>query len=326
MLGRKIIFAWLIFCVIAAVLVVGCSSPKNATSNAASNAPLPPLASMLHDFPSLQQTNIQADTAIVPSSPRKRIPTLREQMQIFENKQASTDKKIDSVAQELSAVKNEVEVLKNSFSGTFQPKATAKPGISSKSRDEDAEILSDEDTPKSNTKPVIKPKSVKPKAVLPKKTIARKEEVNNEDEIKPDEKPKKTSELPKTDTAKNPAKPGALYHSAMSLISKKQYEEAINLLNETLKTEKNSETLSNTYYWLGESYFGTSKFDQAISNFQKVLTYKNSTKLDDSQLMIAEAYQRLGRNDEAKKAFQKLVDYYPTSEFVPRAKKMLQKL
>ncbi len=323
MFGRKIIYAWLLFCIIAAVLVVGCSTPKPA---AASNAPLPPLASMLHEFPSLQQSNQQADTASAPVSPRKRIPTLREQMQVFENKQANTDKKIDSVARELSTVKNEVEVLKNSVSGTFQPKVTAKPGIASKSKDEDEEILSDEESPKTITKPIVKPKPVKPKEIVPKKTIARKEEVKNEDEIKPDEKPKKAAEQPKTDTAKNPVKPGTLYHSAMSLISKKQYDEAINLLNETLKTEKNSETLSNTYYWLGESYFGTSKFDQAISNFQKVLTYKNSTKLDDSQLMIAEAYQRLGKNEEAKKAFQKLVDYYPTSEFVPRAKKMLQKL
>ncbi len=323
MFGRKIILAWLAFCIIAAILVVGCSAPKSASSV---NAPLPPLASMLHELPPLQQSISQSDTITVQSAPRKRIPTLREQMQVFENRQAVTEKKIDSVAKELSTVKTEVEVLKNSVSGTFQPKSSAKAGLSSQTNDDSDEIVSDEVAPKAKTKPTVKTKPIKPKETALKKTIATKEEVKNEDVIKPDEKPQKQAENTKNDTATKPVKPGSLYHSAMNLISKKQYDQAIILLNETLKTEKNPETLANSFYWLGESYFGTSKFDQAISNFQKVLTYKNSTKSDDAQLMIAESYQRLGKKDEAKKAFQKLVDYYPTSEFVPRAKKMLQRL
>lgn len=322
MFGRKIILAWVLFCILAAILVVGCSAPKSASGN----TPLPPLASMLHELPPLQQGISQTDTAVVPSAPRKRIPTLREQMQVFENRQTVTEKKIDSVAKELSTVKTEVEVLKNSVSGTFQPNSTAKAGLSSRTNDDSDEIVSDEVAPKVKVKPIAKPKPIKPKEATPKKPIAVKDEVKTEEVIKPDEKPQKQTENTKNDTATKPVKPGSLYHSAMNLISKKQYDQAIILLNETLKTEKNPETSANSFYWLGESYFGTSKFDQAISNFQKVLTYKNSTKSDDAQLMIAESYQRLGKKDEAKKAFQKLVDYYPTSEFVPRAKKMLQRL
>jgi TolA-binding protein len=322
MLGRKFIIFWLIICIISAVLVVGCAAPKPIVQS--NNVPLPPLASMLREFPAVQPNNSLQDTTV--SLPRKKIPTLREQMQIFENHQTSTDKRIDSVARELSTVKTEVEVLKNSVSGTFQPKSTAKAGIPSKKFEETDEILPDEVSPKSQNKPSVKSKLPLPKEIIPKKTIAHKAEPKIEDEIKPDEKTKKTVESTKTDTASKQSKAGSLYHAAMNLISKKQYEEAIGLLSESIKTEKNLETLANSYYWLGESYFGTGKFDQAIPNFQKVFSFKNSTKIDDAQLMIAESYQRLGRNEEAKKAFQKLVDYYPASEFVPRAKKMLQRL
>ena len=323
MFGRKIIITWLIICILTAIVVVGCATPKQV----ASQAPLPPLASMLREMPSLQAIVSQQDTEL-PSPSKRKILTLREEMQRFEDRQTLTDNKIDSVAKELSTVKTEVEILKNSVSGTYEPNSTAKPGISQKIRHETNEILSDEVAVKSPAKPQPKQPTNHNKLNenTPKKTIFRKEEPKDEEIIKPDEKPKKQAEPTKTDTATKPTKPGSLYHSAMNMISKKQYDEAIGLLSEVIKSEKNPETLANSYYWLGESNFGTGRFDQAIFYFQKVNTFKNSTKLDDSQLMIAESYQRLGRNDEARKAFQKLVDYFPTSEYVPRAKKMLQRL
>lgn len=323
MFGRKIIITWLIICILTAIVVVGCATPKYAESH----VPLPPLASMLREMPSLQVVVSQQDIES-PTPSKRKILTLREEMQRFEDHQTITDNKIDSVARELSTVKTEVEILKNSVSGTFEPKSTAKSGIPNKAKTENNEIVSDEvayKTPmKSSPKQPIKHN--KPIEIHQKKSISQKVEPKDEDEIKPDEKLKKQAESTKTDTASKPIKSGSLYHNAMNLISKKQYDEAIGLLSEVIKSEKNPETLANSYYWLGESNFGTGKFDQAIFYFQKVNTFKNSTKLDDSQLMIAESYQRLGRNEEARKAFQKLVDYFPTSEYVPRAKKMLQRL
>ncbi len=321
---------------VCAAFAVGCSTPKTSQTR----HPLPPLSSMIPPpqaaSPAVTDTPA-ADSAI--AVPRKRLLTLREQMQRLEDRQSVGEEKIDSALREISSVRKDVELLKNSVSETYQPKSTAKAGkpVIAAKRDDD-EILPDDpaemfpgkkapqDAPKSTVK---KEKKAKPIKKLIPKIVSSSEDLT--DEIKPDEKPKKQADAkPDAKTEAKPdstkVKPGSLYHSALNLISKKQYEEAIPLLLETLKTEKSTEVLSNSYYWLGESYFGISKYDQAIFNFQKVISYKNSSKLDDAQLMVAESFQRLGRNEEAKKAFQKLVDFFPTSEFVPRAKKMLQKL
>ncbi|MBK9249299.1 MAG: tetratricopeptide repeat protein [Ignavibacteria bacterium] len=309
-----------------AAFVVGCSTPKPPHTR----HPLPPLSTMLPSSQTITGTDAAAQETIV-SAPKKRLLTLREQMQRLEDKQSAGDGKIDSALREISSVRKDVELLKNTISETAQPRSTAKAGkaIIAPDPDED-EILPDDiiDKPVSKKTPAFAPKSRKfteTKSKPIKKIIPNKESSseNLADEIKPDEKTKILTES-KPDSTK--VKPGSQYHKALNLISKKQYDEASTLLLEILKTEKSPEVLSNSYYWLGESYFGISKYDQAIFNFQKVIRYKNSSKLDDAQLMVAESYQRLGRNDEAKKSFQKLVDFFPTSEFVPRAKKMLQKL
>jgi len=334
-----------------AAVVVGCSTSKTAQTR----HPLPPLSSMIAPPPvATQAAPATADTPTDTAAavPKKRLLTLREQMQRLEDRQSVGEEKIDSALREISNVRKDVELLKNSVAETFQPKSTAKAGKPAASakpplavKQDDDEILPDE--PVENMLPGKKAPQIAPvaKAKTEKKSKPLKKIVLKKDpptatiadEIKPDEKPKKQAEAKPEAKAKEETKaetkpdstkgkPGSLYHSALNLISKKQYDEAIPLLLETIKTEKSPEVLSNSYYWLGESYFGVSKYDQAIFNFQKVISYKNSSKLDDAQLMVAESYQRLGRNDEAKKAFQKLIDFFPTSEFVPRAKKMLQKL
>ena len=319
-----------------AAFAVGCSTPKTAQTR----HPLPPLSSMIAP-PQASSSPAGADTPPADSAvavPRKRLLTLREQMQRLEDRQSLGEEKIDSALREISDVRKDVEMLKNSVAETFQPKSTAKAGKPVIAKRDDDEILPDDQTdlmPGKKTKQPAQAAKTKPeKKTKPIKKIIPKKETPAEDltdEIKPDEKPKKQAEAkpePKAEAKPDSTKvkPGSLYHSALNLISKKQYDEAIPLLLETIKTEKSTEVLSNSYYWLGESYFGVGKFDQAIFNFQKVINYKNSSKLDDAQLMVAESFQRLGRNEEAKKAFQKLVDFFPTSEFVPRAKKMLQKL
>jgi len=169
MFGKKFIIIWLVFCVLAAILVIGCSAPRPLESQ----VPLPPLSSMLNERPALQPLFYQQDTS--SSIPTKRkILTLREEMQRYEYRQSNTENRIDSVAKELSLVKTEVEVLKNSVSGTFEPKSTAKSGIQAKKRHEDNEILSDEVASKFPAKQISKQivKETTSKEIITKKSIA----------------------------------------------------------------------------------------------------------------------------------------------------------
>jgi TolA-binding protein len=83
---------------------------------------------------------------------------------------------------------------------------------------------------------------------------------------------------------------------------------------------------SKCNYWLGESHFGLNQYDKAISYFDKVLKSGSASKKDDAMIMIAEAQVRSGKINEAKKMFNSFITVYPQSQFVPRAKKMLQQL
>ncbi|HRK59853.1 MAG TPA: tetratricopeptide repeat protein, partial [Candidatus Kapabacteria bacterium] len=97
-------------------------------------------------------------------------------------------------------------------------------------------------------------------------------------------------------------------------------------LQAAIEKPDNITTKVNSQYWLGESYFATGKYDEAASQFKSVLAQKNSAKLDDAMVMLGETYFRQGKKEEAKKIFTSLISTFPTSEFIPRARKRLQQL
>jgi len=84
--------------------------------------------------------------------------------------------------------------------------------------------------------------------------------------------------------------------------------------------------VSKCNYWLGESHFGLGQYDDAIAYFQKVISSKNADKKADAFIMIAESNIRSGKVNEAKKVFTTFINNYPNSQYIPRAKKMLQQL
>lgn len=92
------------------------------------------------------------------------------------------------------------------------------------------------------------------------------------------------------------------------------------------KTNDNSYQNSIIDYWIGEVYYLTKDYENALSYFRKASGISNSPKRDKAILMIAECLSRLGKINEAKKAYQKFIQDYPFSEYISRAKKMIQQL
>jgi TolA-binding protein len=82
----------------------------------------------------------------------------------------------------------------------------------------------------------------------------------------------------------------------------------------------------NCHYWIGESYFGLKKYNEAIQHFETVVGMAGSDKADDAQLMIGNAYAAMGKKVEAKDALQKLITAYPASPLVKRAKAKMSSL
>lgn len=108
--------------------------------------------------------------------------------------------------------------------------------------------------------------------------------------------------------------------------TKKFTESLVKLHNLRNKTNNNSYQNSIIDYWIGEVYYLTKDYETALSYFRRASEISNSPKRDKANLMVAECLSRLGKINEAKKAYQKFIQDYPFSEYISRAKKMIQQL
>lgn len=263
----------------------------------------------------------------------RRLPTLREQMQRIEEHQAIMQEDIGFIKNDLAVLKEEVVQLRNTLTSgkpavteteAVKGPSTVRPKTETTTKDEEPTtatvLLADEDiAPKEE---VPKKKPTKPQGVVP-----RQEQKPAPVSIPSDEQAK-AAETVKQPAAKEsaPVVPSDLYKDAMQYVAKKEYDKATPLLEDVLKNDKNPVTRGNALYWLGEGAYANGDYEKAIEHFKSTFAIKSSTKADDALLMMAEAYRKMGKTDEARKTYNKLIDTYPQSEFVARARKMLQML
>jgi len=115
------------------------------------------------------------------------------------------------------------------------------------------------------------------------------------------------------------------YNAALDEFKKKNFQEAASQF-EAIINSGTDKLVDNCHYWMGESYYGMKKYDDAIKQFETVLGYSGSGKRPYAQLMIGNAYMAMGDKTSAKDAYSKLVSTYPTSSLVEKAKAKLSKL
>lgn len=268
----------------------------------------------------------------------RRLPTLREQMQRIEEHQAIMQEDIGFIKNDLAVLKEEVVQLRNTLTSgkpavteteAVKGPSTVRPKTEATTKDEEpvtaTVLLADED---------IAPKEEVPKEEVPKKKPTKPQGVVPRQEQKPvsmsipSDEQAKAAETVKQPVAKEsaPVVPSDLYKDAMQYVAKKEYDKATPLLEDVLKNDKNPVTRGNALYWLGEGAYASGDYEKAIEHFKSTFAIKSSTKADDALLMMAEAYRKMGKTDEARKMYNKLIDTYPQSEFVARARKMLQML
>lgn len=113
---------------------------------------------------------------------------------------------------------------------------------------------------------------------------------------------------------------------AMDNIKSKKYKEAINDLIDLLNTTNNANLKGETQYYLGESHLNLRNYDKAIDYFKSVLKSPKTDYYDDSSFKIADSYYKKGDKSNAKNEFQNFVKNYPSSNYLPFARKMIQQL
>ena len=72
-----------------------------------------------------------------------------------------------------------------------------------------------------------------------------------------------------------------------------------------------------------DKYILKNNYETAIKEFKKVLKYKNSNKHDDAIYKLSKCYFHLDDNEKADYELNKLVNNYPDSEYVKKAKLIL---
>jgi TolA-binding protein len=294
-------------------------------------------------IPASNNTSVQKKNE---SEPKKMIP-LNEQVKNLQAEQ-------EIVKSDVNVLKNEVEELKSTLKDVMKTVNGGKPETaitgepSSKDKNTDATpaqtvnkkpgtgrtILPDEQVakPEQTKKTATPKKQTELRIKKAKKIVSAKNTLPLEKKVKeakvqppPQQNTAQATKQNQPATASKPVKDPEL-SSALEKIKNKDFSSAVDELTSLIQKEKKPDQLATYQYWLGESYFGLKDYNKALQHYNTVLKTPGSTMKDEAQAMTAEILIRSGQVAEAKKAYQALIDKYPGSQFIPRAKKMLQQL
>lgn len=117
------------------------------------------------------------------------------------------------------------------------------------------------------------------------------------------------------------------YEAAFELLKQQQYVTAGNAFRQFLVTFPNSQLIDNAQYWLAETYYVTASFEEALIQFQRVLSaYPRSRKVPDALLKIGYSNYELGRWDGARAALVKVRDDHADSTAARLAVQRLERM
>ncbi|MBC8278420.1 MAG: tetratricopeptide repeat protein [FCB group bacterium] len=116
------------------------------------------------------------------------------------------------------------------------------------------------------------------------------------------------------------------YRMALAKFNQVDYKQAKTMFKNLLMQNRNHSLSDNCQYWIGESHYALKEYQQAIIEFEKVLTFADTNKDDDAQLKLGLCYLRLNDNASAKRELTRLIANYPKSEFTELGRKLLEEI
>lgn len=117
-----------------------------------------------------------------------------------------------------------------------------------------------------------------------------------------------------------------LYNTGLRAFNSRNYKKAIKIFTDVITRFPSGEYTDNANFWIGECFYSLGEFPSALKSYEKVLTFKSSSKADDAQFKLGVTYNKMGQQTLAKQELDKLINRYPASEYVSRAKKMLDEI
>ena len=113
------------------------------------------------------------------------------------------------------------------------------------------------------------------------------------------------------------------YIESLGAYQNGDWDKSLEGFNYLLTLGSNISLLDNCQYWVGEIYYKLKEYHLSIKEFKKVLLYSESNKKDDSLYKIAKCYSQLGNSYDADMILKDLIKSYPNSEYVRKAKELL---
>lgn len=119
----------------------------------------------------------------------------------------------------------------------------------------------------------------------------------------------------------------ANYQAAFDLLKNGQYEKATASFQQFLVTFPDSALADNAQYWLGETYYVTRDFPEALKAFRRVVDkWPESRKLADSWLKIGYCQYELKAWGPAREALNRVVRDFKDSGAATEAAKRLERM
>lgn len=116
------------------------------------------------------------------------------------------------------------------------------------------------------------------------------------------------------------------YKTGFQAFSASRYNDALSVFQKLVSSNPNNELSDNAQYWIGESYYGLEDYERALLEFEKVFTFPNNNKMDAAQLKLGICYLKLKNPAKAKEEFMRLVQFYPESEYIPLSNRLINNL
>lgn len=116
------------------------------------------------------------------------------------------------------------------------------------------------------------------------------------------------------------------YDRALELFHKRWYIQAAALFKSLTESDREHKLADNCQYWRGECFYAQKQFEDAMAEFEKVFTYPNTNKADAAQMKIGLCWLEMKQYPQAREQLIRLLSSYPSSEYVPRARAILDQI
>lgn len=133
--------------------------------------------------------------------------------------------------------------------------------------------------------------------------------------------PASSASGPQKDTAT------ALYDAGIQAFNGRNYQNALNSFRDFTTTYPQHKLTSNAWFWRGESEFALGNYAAAALAYEEVISkYPASGKAASSYLKQGMSFSRTGKKDAAKFRLEELIKKFPKSAEATRAKQVLKEI